>query len=831
MTLDNVARLVVDLRSVESPDREALGGKAAGLVDLIRAGFAVPPAVVLTTDVLSLFLDSIGLSDFVDPHQIRTAPVPGVVTAALDRCVELLGPGPLAVRSSARAEDLRDSSFAGQYETVLNVEGREALEEAVRRCWASCFSARVAAYGQASDEPAMAVIVQQQIDPDAAGVVFTADPVTAERSVTVVSAVRGLGDRLMSGEVTPDEWEVRGGEVAARTIVEGSLSDHQVREVAEMARRVEKHYGLPQDVEWAISGEDLYALQARPITGLPDVAPIEPHIEPPEEGFWFLDGGHYPKPMSPMAASFYLDHIGKNATAAFAEFGGLIDGIENRQVGWRVYGRVIPPLGKDGPPPPPWVLGILTRVVPPLRKKVRTARRAARTDLGGRYVERWWSEWRPRLQLELGELAMVDLQALGDADLVSRFRHLIDLAEQTQLIHFKLFIPYVLEVYGLMQFCQQELGWEPAKATGLVAGLSQWSTEPVRRLRELASQAGGSPQVAGLLRSPAPPSLDVLRSADPAFGAALDDYLATFGVRATAYEVIEPTVGEKPELLVSQLREYLDSRAEVGTSQDELAARRAALITEAEQALAAKPVAARRFAEIVGRVERSYPVREDNVFFTDNLPLGLIRLTALELGRRLAESGLLERADDVFFLEVEEAITSLQDGTDHRDLVARRKGERVWAERHVPPPSFGEEHPPPDLSRLPRDARRLMEALMWYIANDLDAPTGDGLSGVPASPGSHVGPVRVIRGEQDFTRLRPGDVLVAPITTPAWTVLFGSAGAVVTDTGGLLSHSAIIAREYGIPAVAATGSATSLLHDGQLVTVDGTRGRIEINHG
>lgn len=138
MTLDTVARLVVDLRSVESPDREALGGKAAGLVDLIRAGFAVPPAVVLTTDVLSLFLDSIGLSDFVDPHQIRTAPVPGVVTAALDRCVELLGPGPLAVRSSARAEDLRDSSFAGQYETVLNVEGREALEEAVRRCWASC---------------------------------------------------------------------------------------------------------------------------------------------------------------------------------------------------------------------------------------------------------------------------------------------------------------------------------------------------------------------------------------------------------------------------------------------------------------------------------------------------------------------------------------------------------------------------------------------------------------------------------------------------------------------------------------------------------------------
>ena len=118
--------------------------------------------------------------------------------------------------------------------------------------------------------------------------------------------------------------------MAARTIVEGSLSDHQVREVAEMARRVEKHYGLPQDVEWAISGEDLYALQAPPITGLPDVAPIEPHIEPPEEGFWFLDGGHYPKPMSPMAAFFYLDHIGKNSTTAFAELGGLIDGIENR---------------------------------------------------------------------------------------------------------------------------------------------------------------------------------------------------------------------------------------------------------------------------------------------------------------------------------------------------------------------------------------------------------------------------------------------------------------------------------------------------------------------
>jgi len=209
--------------------------------------------------------------------------------------------------------------------------------------------------------------------------------------------------------------------------------------------------------------------------------------------------------------------------------------------------------------------------------------------------------------------------------------------------------------------------------------------------------------------------------------------------------------------------------------------------------------------------------------------LGLVRLTAQEIGRRLDDRGVLDDEDHVFFLSVDEAIETLETGSDHRALVLERRQERAWVERHSPQASFGTEHPPPDMSKVPTESRRLMEALMWFISRDLATPVGDGLTGTAAASGTYSGPVCVVRGAADFSKIRQGDVLVAPITTPAWTVLFSRAGALVTDTGGLLSHAAVIAREYGIPAVVATGTATELLKDGQIVTVDGSAGSITVS--
>ena len=229
-------------------------------------------------------------------------------------------------------------------------------------------------------------------------------------------------------------------------------------------------------------------------------------------------------------------------------------------------------------------------------------------------------------------------------------------------------------------------------------------------------------------------------------------------------------------------------------------------------------------------------MREDNEFYTVSAPLALLRYAVLELGRRLAERGQIARRDDVFFLELAEARQALREGEDRHALVARRKAERAWVEAHPGPASYGKDPGPPrSFAALPAEARLAMEALLWTV-DRINAPAQSqhpqtaegGLRGIAASPGQYTGPVRVIRSEAEFGKIQPGDVLVCPITSPVWSVLFPSVGALVTDTGGILSHPAIIAREYRVPAIVATGNATSLLRDGQIVTVDGTTGQVEV---
>jgi pyruvate,water dikinase len=230
-------------------------------------------------------------------------------------------------------------------------------------------------------------------------------------------------------------------------------------------------------------------------------------------------------------------------------------------------------------------------------------------------------------------------------------------------------------------------------------------------------------------------------------------------------------------------------------------------------------------------------VREDNEFFTLSVPIALLRYPLLEIGRRLAARGQLDRRDDVFFLTLDEARSALRGGQARGALVTRRRGERAFVEQHPGPATYGKDPgPPPPLDALPAEARFTMTALLWYLDRIFEAASSshaqqegtEVLGGIAASPGRYTGPVRVVMDEFDFGKLRPGDILVCPITSPVWSVLFASVGALVADTGGLLSHPAIIAREYGVPAVVATGNATALLRDDQVVTVDGTAGQVAV---
>jgi rifampicin phosphotransferase len=284
-------------------------------------------------------------------------------------------------------------------------------------------------------------------------------------------------------------------------------------------------------------------------------------------------------------------------------------------------------------------------------------------------------------------------------------------------------------------------------------------------------------------------------------------------------------------LVLALVRDQLDSGFDPRNQQN-LGQQRDAAANHARAKLSSGDL--RRFERALDRALAAYPVREDNTFFTVSTPHGLLHRTALELGRRLASRGQITAIQDIFFLRPDEASVRLADGTTAHEVVDRRKGEHAWALANPGPASYGRDPgPPPPLRGLPDGARLANEAFLWAVDRILamDAPGGSRestLTGIAASPGRYTGTVRVIRSEAEFDRLRNGDVLVCPATSPVWSVIFPSVGALVTDSGGILSHPAIIAREFRVPAVVATRVGTTQLQDGQVVTVDGTTGMVEL---
>jgi pyruvate,water dikinase len=287
-----------------------------------------------------------------------------------------------------------------------------------------------------------------------------------------------------------------------------------------------------------------------------------------------------------------------------------------------------------------------------------------------------------------------------------------------------------------------------------------------------------------------------------------------------------PTLAEAPATLLTMVARRMDGNpAETAPSREAAAGREA----EARKLLADRPADLARFEE---RLEAAR--RRSRYIDETELPvieaLGLVRYVAMEIGRRLVARGAVRAIDDVLFLSDEELLAAARSGRVDADI-ARRRGEFLWAQSHTPPAFYGPAPaPPPDTRYVPGDARTLMEAVMWFMthaAPERPAPDADGsLRGIPASPGRVTGTVRVIRDPSEFHRLEPGDVMVCPSTKAVWSVAFPLVSAVVTEHGGPLSHPATLAREFGIPAVVGVPDATRLLHDGQVVTVDGAAGRV-----
>jgi phosphohistidine swiveling domain-containing protein len=811
----NPAQRASVLELAAADDYQVAGRKAATLSRLRRAGFPVPPGVVVAASVRDAESDG--------------AVPPDVATPLLD-AVQAWGDIPLAVRSSGVDEDSGEASFAGIFTTVLDVRGRQALLGAVATCWASARDDRVTSYA-GEGGAGLAVLVQPLVPAVAAGVAFTADPVTGRRDVVVIDAVAGLGERLVSGEATPERWTMEKNGRATRRSTAGDavLDEASVGAIAELARNVEAELGGPQDVEWAIDpAGSVVLLQARPITALPE-EPLPVPVEVPE-GYWEREESHQVLPWTPLTASFMPERNSVLRRMA-NELGLLFDGVEFRNIGGWEYLRIVPLGGKEPPPLPKALVPLVLRLAPPVRKRLRDAEKAIRDDVPGSLIRRWYEEWQPGFDARGRALRAVRLTDLDDGALADHVRAVTELIADGFDVHFRLHGAIAVTLADLCFTCRDVLGWDDAQALALVSGTSTTSTRPARALADVAAKAG--PQVRELVRTGAP--VDVVMAADAGFAESFRSYVEEYCCRVLAYEIAEPSLEERPELVLALVRDQLTAGFDPAAMQEERRDGRAQVQAVARDRLRGEDLA--RFERVLERALRAYPVREDNEFYTVSAPLALLRRAVLEIGRRAAGRGVLAAPEDVFMLTFDEVLALLAEGSLDADLVTRRRRERAWVMGHPGPASFGKPPgPPPPLDKLPEAARLINGAFLWAIEriiapNGGTTPTDGVVSGIPASPGRYTGPVRVIRSEAEFDRLRAGDVLVCPQTSPVWSVLFPSVGALVTDHGGTLSHPAIIAREYGVPAVVATGGATAVLREGQVVTVDGSAGTVEVVSG
>ncbi|MDX1511573.1 MAG: PEP/pyruvate-binding domain-containing protein [Nitriliruptorales bacterium] len=804
----NLTMLTLD----DELDAAAAGGTAATLARLRAAGFPVPAGVVLDAST--------------------TAAIPGDADLAVrvaDAVREQLGEGPMAVRSSAIAEDKADSSFAGQYETILDVTGSEALVDAIQRCAASGQAERVTSYATAAGAEtasSIPVLVMPLVRASAAGVAFSADPVTGDDHV-VVSAVSGLGDQLVDGSVTPDEWVVAAnGQAERRMSVDTRLDGLDVRAVADLAIRVAGQEGHPVDIEWAVDPEgSLVLLQARPITALP----VPPDIEW-EPGLWQKDRVHYPQLMTPFGASTFLPTISDAMGKMAAEWGMVLDRIDQKSVGGEIYGRIVPvgvdPSKTARPAPPAIVMGILSRLVPAMRARMQTARRRLESGDLERLPDRWRDDWRPEMEAALERALAVDLNTLDAAGLVRELDAAVGVLQRGQYIHFQLFVAHVVGLAEFVTACEAQLEMDALEAVTVLQGSSAASSEPAAAMAALAERARRSPDVMRVLEDPDDDLVARIGSADPDLGVDVESWVRAYGWRTDNYDPGAMALAEQPTTIAALLRS-----SEVGTSPDD--EDRVHAFRSRLEGLDADRRA--RLEQLLDTALATYGLREENSLFCDGLAAGSIRRVLAAIGRRLAEQGVLASANDASMLTIDEIRSALGQagGDDLRPVVRRRRAEQAWVAAH-PGPDFvgGEPSDPPDVRFLPPAGRRLSGAFMFMVGHEYGARElheGPELRGLGACAGTHRGRVRIVRGDQDFHRLQPGEVMVCPITTPVWSPLFAVAGALVTDHGGVLSHASIVARENGLPAVVGTGRATEMLQDGMEVTVDGSTGVVTVH--
>lgn len=825
------AGLALPLERCSTAPVSLVGTKAKQLGRAINAGLPVPSGVVLATPAYQCWAAK---PDADSDNQDPTLPD----TVELSQILSDLGPGPFAVRSSSPAEDLATSSFAGQYVTTLDVSGPGSLMSAVEATWKSASNSAARAYAgeQPGSPPGMAVIIQHMVPAAAAGVAFTADPVTGDRTTTVVDAVAGLGERFVSGEATPEQWEVRGGSARQRSAANTAhiLREDMVLAIAGIAAACAELLGTPADIEWALgAGGELHLLQMRPITALPDV---EDGLQPPSPGYWQLDKSHFPRPVSAMGAALAMKWGSTSIPVVCSSLGLLVESIEFARIGGWNYMHVRPLGGKEVTSAPPLhIMWLAVRLHPVLRRRVRSGVKAVRSGKPLAILREWRQDGREEFRAQIAELNAVDPAGLDDRELEGHLKRLYELSRRGWHSHAMMHAATLCVLGRLVFMAKDMIGWEDNKTLNLLAGLSPTSTAPARKLDELAARAALQPELKEAIVNGTVMDLSSLDACSSVFAQEVRDYLREYGCRPLGYDVADPTLEEKPEYVIALVADRLrDGTAKSPTLP--------VTATELEPELAALPRRKRKQLQAaLDDAREIYWVREDNVFYTICTPIGLIRRAVLEIGKRLAAHGRIPAPEDLFHLEIEDAMLALSSGKDFQETAMRGRSELERAAATIPRPYYGTPPTAPPLAALPRESRLIHKSFNWYMESladknpalaggrDIKATAADDeLSGTAASSGIYTGRVRIITDDAQVDLIQPGEVVVTAFASPAWSLVFPRMGALIADEGGVLSHSAIIAREYRVPAVVGVRTATDTFRDGQIVRVDGTSGTIRV---
>ena len=808
-----------------STDPRVVGGKAAALAALVAEGLPVPPSFVVLPAAY-------GHDD-------------AAFRAELITRARALG-GVLAVRSSAVDEDGSGHSFAGQLDSFLRI-APEDVPAKVAAVWASGFSERVHAYraerGLGPPAPP-AVLVQLLVEADCAGVAFSADPVSGRHAVAVVSAVRGLGDALVSGEQDGDGWWVhRDGSIVQRRLAGqvACLVDQAVQQVAALAHLCAARRGRPQDVEWALAGGKLWLLQSRPITAL---ATPDPDAPP---ALW--DNSNIAESYGGVSCALTYSFARRAYESVYREFCRLMgvseavitaNGDTFRAMIGMVEGRIFYDLlnwyrllamlpgytsnrafmeqmmgVKEALPP-----GLMSAPAPGTRwARLRDELRLARA-VGGllwRHLRLGadMAAFRRRLDDAMAPPRVPLAQQRAD-ELAAHYRDL----EACLLTRWD--APLVNDFFAMIWYgvlrglCRTWLGDKAGTLQNDLVGGGGGviSAEPARLVREMAALLRGDAALAATLReAPLDQAMAAVR-AHPALAAAVQGYLDRFGDRCLEELKLEsPTLEDDPSSLLRAVGHFA-ARDSAGTG-DHASAARAQAEQTVRQRLAGKPFRRWIFGWVLGHARARVRDRE-NLRFERTRLFGRVRRIMVELGRRLHAANRLDEARDVFHLTLDEVLGSVDGTTPCADLAGLARVRRTEHARCLAAP------PPPDRC-LTRGALLVGNPLRPFSTAPPPDLSGDARTGTGCCPGIVRGTARVVRDPRGVS-LPAGSILVAERTDPGWIMLFPAAAGLVVERGSLLSHSAIVSRELGLPAVVGLAGATAWIHDGEHIELDGSTG-------